>query len=964
MRRLHVAAAACLCAAVGIAQGTAEASRPGPPATLYVRVGRAWLSPSTAVEGAWLVVEDGILKKIEPKDGFTPPEGADVVEHPEGFALPTFVHAAATSLADASDAELGVTPTAYGADAFDPYAPAREFAASGVTRAFVSSGFARLVPGQGSVVRVNAVDPPAATLVRGAALRINFSEDVKGTPDVWEPPLLPGPGDPLPPARVQGPKTRAGAAAAVRALFRDAAAWKKAPRPFGEREPDLRPFAAALDKKLPVRFVADRAADVAAAIALAREFGLRLVIEGGAEAWRLAAELGELKAAVVLRTTDAPPTPYEPTAPLWKARGDAHPDAPGILKRAGVALALVPPLGAPDADLWFYATRALRNDDAFKAVDVLAATTWGAAAICGLPDADANPVGRPAEFAVFAGNPFETTARPALVVAEGRVLRRPKERKDLTAILAGRIHTCEGEVIRDGVIVVEKGKIRSVGRRAAIPPEARRVRADVVVPGFIDAGTQAGVRALQVTGEEMVQLAPPQPGAMDQPLSKWFEARMPAVRGAALAGVTTLALTPLGGRPTCGVIATVKTAGSGDRTVKAVSGILFDLGAGGPAGAGLRKQVETELERGKKYAESWTAYEKADREWAAKGAPAAAPAERKTLGDVRAPKAVDPVSGTWDGRLDTTVFPRPIPFTLRMKLDGRTVTGTASTSLRGGLERSFTGTFQDGVLNVTYEEGEMKASFKANVGRDVLNGTASVPGLGDGKFEATRIEKLGDAEGASTSRPATDSKPADGAASKKADPPAADDGRPKAPRVDPGLEPYRELFADRAAAYVIAPTERHGEIALDVFRTKFDLRTVMVSGAEDRFLLERYKAAGVAFLAGGGTARAEDDPRTHPAEAASRARIPTLLRTGPQGDPRGLYGLAERAVREGVDPEDALRFITRQPARFLGLLERTGSLDRGKDADLVFLSGEPFEAGTRVVRTMVDGAFVDEGSKP
>jgi imidazolonepropionase-like amidohydrolase len=69
-------------------------------------------------------------------------------------------------------------------------------------------------------------------------------------------------------------------------------------------------------------------------------------------------------------------------------------------------------------------------------------------------------------------------------------------------------------------------------------------------------------------------------------------------------------------------------------------------------------------------------------------------------------------------------------------------------------------------------------------------------------------------------------------------------------------------------------------------------------------------------------------------------------------------------VREGVDPEDALRMITRQPARFLGVLDRVGSIERGKDADLVILSGEPFTPGARVLMTMIDGKILEtEGSR-
>jgi imidazolonepropionase-like amidohydrolase len=63
------------------------------------------------------------------------------------------------------------------------------------------------------------------------------------------------------------------------------------------------------------------------------------------------------------------------------------------------------------------------------------------------------------------------------------------------------------------------------------------------------------------------------------------------------------------------------------------------------------------------------------------------------------------------------------------------------------------------------------------------------------------------------------------------------------------------------------------------------------------------------------------------------------------------------AVEQGVRPEDALKAITICPAQIMGIHTRVGSLEKGKDADVVMLSGLPFEAGTRVNATMVNGKF-------
>jgi imidazolonepropionase-like amidohydrolase len=61
------------------------------------------------------------------------------------------------------------------------------------------------------------------------------------------------------------------------------------------------------------------------------------------------------------------------------------------------------------------------------------------------------------------------------------------------------------------------------------------------------------------------------------------------------------------------------------------------------------------------------------------------------------------------------------------------------------------------------------------------------------------------------------------------------------------------------------------------------------------------------------------------------------------------------AVEEGVSPEAALKAITWNHARIMGIDDRVGSLEKGKDADLVILSGPPFDGGTRIEAVIVNG---------
>ena len=61
------------------------------------------------------------------------------------------------------------------------------------------------------------------------------------------------------------------------------------------------------------------------------------------------------------------------------------------------------------------------------------------------------------------------------------------------------------------------------------------------------------------------------------------------------------------------------------------------------------------------------------------------------------------------------------------------------------------------------------------------------------------------------------------------------------------------------------------------------------------------------------------------------------------------------AIRHGLDPEEALKAITFNPAKLIEAEDRIGSLEKGKDADLVIFDGDPFDFQTSVVKTFVDG---------
>jgi len=73
------------------------------------------------------------------------------------------------------------------------------------------------------------------------------------------------------------------------------------------------------------------------------------------------------------------------------------------------------------------------------------------------------------------------------------------------------------------------------------------------------------------------------------------------------------------------------------------------------------------------------------------------------------------------------------------------------------------------------------------------------------------------------------------------------------------------------------------------------------------------------------------------------------------GATRFLAESAAFAASRGLTREQALAAITLDAARILGIDKTHGSLEKGKAADLVVLSGEPFDPATRVEQTVIDG---------
>ena len=146
------------------------------------------------------------------------------------------------------------------------------------------------------------------------------------------------------------------------------------------------------------------------------------------------------------------------------------------------------------------------------------------------------------------------------------------------------------------------------------------------------------------------------------------------------------------------------------------------------------------------------------------------------------------------------------------------------------------------------------------------------------------------------------------------------------------------------------------------------MRRVYVASnpADAHLMTELLKDAGVPVLLHPPMLRAGQETRNASFAAAAvlqEAGITYAIQSGHEGyvpKSRVLLFEAAIAVANGLAPADAIVAITRSPAELLGIDDRVGSIEKGKDADLVLFNGDPFEYRTQVCGVIIDGEPVSD----
>jgi imidazolonepropionase-like amidohydrolase len=150
---------------------------------------------------------------------------------------------------------------------------------------------------------------------------------------------------------------------------------------------------------------------------------------------------------------------------------------------------------------------------------------------------------------------------------------------------------------------------------------------------------------------------------------------------------------------------------------------------------------------------------------------------------------------------------------------------------------------------------------------------------------------------------------------------------------------------------------------------EFNLKIVLDGAAESQLVLERIKAAGFPVIIHPTMMRANAETENATFEDAAKlqsAGIPWALQSGfEEYVPKTRVVLWEAGVAaaNGLTFDQALAGITINAAKLLGIANRVGSLETGKDADLALYDGDPFEYTSHCTGVVIDGAVISVNSR-
>lgn len=181
-------------------------------------------------------------------------------------------------------------------------------------------------------------------------------------------------------------------------------------REYSLSQADLEALQDVLAGQRPMLVYVQRASDITVLIRLARDFGIRLIIVGGAEAWMVADELAAASVPVILRPMNNLPSSFDAL--------NSRLDAAAILRSAGVSIVIGEAGTHNSRNMTQAAGNAVANGLSW--LDGLRAITLAPAQLYGL----GHKLGsiepwKDADLVIWDGDPLEVTSYPDMVIVEG-----------------------------------------------------------------------------------------------------------------------------------------------------------------------------------------------------------------------------------------------------------------------------------------------------------------------------------------------------------------------------------------------------------------------------------------------------------------------------------------------------------------------------------------------------------------
>ena len=300
---------------------------------------------------------------------------------------------------DEDEVDDPIVPHLRALDAINPEDIAfKDALRGGVTTVGIMPGSHNVICGQPAAVKVVGTTVEEMVVRAPVGMKIAFGERPKNAYG----------------SRKKSPMTRMGIAAMLREALVKVANYSK--KNGTERNLRMEAMMPVMKKQLPLRAHAHRIDDIMTALRIAKEFGLRLVIEHGTDAYKVARELADAKVPVV-------------HGPWIKVRGNLEqsgrvPESPRLLIERGV-------LTAFSTDHPVIAIQNLRLQaiiavqEGVSQEDALKAITWNHARIMGIENRVGSiEKGKDADLVVLSGLPFDSATKVEAVVINGKIVWR------------------------------------------------------------------------------------------------------------------------------------------------------------------------------------------------------------------------------------------------------------------------------------------------------------------------------------------------------------------------------------------------------------------------------------------------------------------------------------------------------------------------------------------------------------